>query len=73
MIEHRIDQWRWQEMDANLRADIRSIIRHHAADVGYDHTFDYYWAKFTEQGWLLANIEDSTAADNLKQWHAPQQ
>lgn len=59
MIERRISQHRWNDLDEDEQHRIKSVVREYANDFGFDFEFEYYWMRFTPEAWLMANIKDS--------------
>lgn len=52
-IEVRFGLQFFQELDDDIRADIKLLSEQYALDQGYDHNFDYFWLKFTAHSWFM--------------------
>jgi len=59
MIERRISEHRWNDLDEDEQHQIKRIVRRYASDFGFDFEFQYYWMRFTPENWLLANLADT--------------
>jgi len=65
MTEYRLADYRYRELEPNLAHAIRHIVRRYSDSNGYDHEFEYYWAKFSDASWLLAVLDNSEACEVL--------
>lgn len=54
-IEVRFGLQFFQELDHDVRDDIKELSEHYACDQGFDHHFEYFWLKFTPQAWFMLN------------------
>lgn len=52
-IEVRFGLEFFQELEDDIRADIKLLSEQYAYDQGYDHNFDYFWLKFTASAWFM--------------------
>jgi len=53
MIETRISQHRFAEMDEDQEQQLKETCKKFAHDMRYDFEFEYYAVYFTEENWLL--------------------
>lgn len=65
MTEYRMADYRLQDLDADILHRLKHIVSKYSNSAGYDHEFAYYWAKFTDESWLLAILEDSAVCEEL--------
>jgi hypothetical protein len=54
-IEVRFGLQFFQELDDDIRDDIKELSEQYAYDQGFDHNFYYFWLKFTPHSWLMLN------------------
>ena len=52
-VEVRFGLSFFQELDDEVREDIKELSEQYAYDQGYDHYLEHFWLKFTPQAWFM--------------------
>jgi len=56
IIETRISQYRFAEMDEDTEHNLKDVSKRFAKDMRFDFNFEYYSIYWTEENWLLAKL-----------------
>jgi len=56
IIETRISQYRFAEMDEDTEHALKDVSKRFARDMRFDFNFEYYTIYWEEQNWLLAKL-----------------
>ena len=56
IIETRISQYRFAEMDEDTESTLKQCCKNFARDMRYDMEFEYYSVYWEKENWLLAKL-----------------
>jgi hypothetical protein len=56
--EIRIQDYVWENLSDTARLRLKELFTRYAGDYGYETFYNYFWIKFTEAGWFLAQLAD---------------
>jgi len=56
LVETRISQYRFAEMDEDTEHRLKDISKRFARDMRFDFNFEYYSIYWEEENWALANL-----------------
>ena len=56
IVETRISQYRFAEMDEDTEHNLKEVSKRFARDMRFDFNFEYYTIYWEEQNWLLAKL-----------------
>jgi hypothetical protein len=56
MIETRISQYAFAEMDEDTEHNLKDVSKRFAKDMRFDFEWDYYAIYWTDENWLLAKL-----------------
>lgn len=56
IVETRISQYRFAEMDEDTEHNLKEISKRFARDMRFDFNFEYYTIYWTEENYLLAKL-----------------
>lgn len=60
-----ISRVRWEMFDDDQQDKIKQIVKNYSTDMGYDHSYEYYWILFTDEQHLLAELAGFSQALGL--------